>query len=338
MRLKDFYMYRSLSKLLICTLAMLSPVIGLAADPIVIRFSHVAAPDTPKGQGALLFQKKVEEQLAGVVKVEVYPNSSLYGDKEEIKALQDGKVEMLAVALAKLGSYSPKLKLFDLPFLFNSQAALDRFQSKPTGQQLLLSMEKQNIAGLAYWHNGMKQLSAQKPLREPEDIRGLKIRIQDSDVLESQFQLLGATPVKMPFNKVSQALDDGTINASENPWTNLYSKHLHEQQRYITESSHGSLDYMLITNASFWRQMPFNVRIKLETILGEVTYEVNRQADAQNQKDRAKIVSAGGNEIITLTNEQRQHWQTAMQPVWQHFENQIGQDLIKAAQYANEAP
>jgi len=338
MRLKDFYMYRSLSKILVCTLTMLSPVISMAADPIVIRFSHVAAPDTPKGQGALLFQKKVEEQLGGTVKVEVYPNSSLYGDKEEIQALQDGKVEMLAVALAKLGTYSPKLKLFDLPFLFDSQAALDRFQSKPTGQQLLLSMEKQNIAGLAYWHNGMKQLSAQKPLREPEDMRGLKVRIQDSDVLESQFQSLGATPVKLSFSKVNQALADGTINAAENPWTNLYSKHLYEQQRYITESNHGSLDYMLITNASFWRQIPFNVRIKLETILGEVTYEVNRQADALNQKDKAKIVSAGNNEVITLTNDQRQRWRAAMQPVWQHFEKQIGQDLIKAALYTNETP
>jgi C4-dicarboxylate-binding protein DctP len=331
-------MHRSITTMFACALALLSPVLSMAAEPIVIRFSHVASPDSPKGQGALLFQKKVDEQLAGLVKVEVYPNSSLYGDKDEIQALQNGKVEMLAVALAKLGTYSPKLKLFDLPFLFDSQAALDRFQTKPTGQQLLLSMEQQNMTGLAYWHNGLKQLSAQKPLREPEDVRGLKVRIQDSDVLETQFQALGATPIKMQFSKVNQAIADGTINAAENPWSNLYSKQLYEQQRYITESNHGSLDYMVITSVDFWRKIPFNVRLKLETILGEVTYEVNRQADVLNQKDKAKIVSVGSNEVITLSNEQRQRWRAAMQPVWQRFENQIGKDLIKAALYANDMP
>nr|WP_244309143.1 TRAP transporter substrate-binding protein [Pseudomonas duriflava] len=310
---------------------------GQAADPIVIRFSHVASPETPKGQGALLFQKLVAERLQGTVKVEVYPNSSLYGDENELQALQEGKVEMLAVALSKLSSYSPQLKVFDLPFLFDNQAAVDRFQTKPSGQQLLLSMQEKNITGLAYWHNGMKQLSAKRPLREPEDARGLKFRIQSSPVLEAQFEALGATPIQLPFRQVNQALASGTVDAAENPWSNIYSQKLNEQQRYISESNHGSLDYMLLTSASFWRSIPFSTRVQLESIINEVTYEVDRQAEDINQKDKLRIANAGTSEIITLTNEQRQHWRTAMQPVWQRFEAEIGKDLLKAARLANEA-
>ncbi|MDY7560978.1 TRAP transporter substrate-binding protein [Pseudomonas sp. 10B1] len=326
------------SRALLCAAAMTMASLTQAADPIVIKFSHVVAENTPKGQGALLFKKLVEERLAGKVKVEVYPNSSLFGDGKEMEALLLGDVQMLAPSLAKFEQYTKKTQVFDLPFLFNDLAAVDRFQHGPQGVALLSSMDDKGIHGLAYWHNGLKQLSANKPLHDPKDARGLKFRVQASSVLEAQFVALHANPRKMGFNEVYQGLQTGTVNGTENTWSNYESQKVNEVQKYFTESNHGLIDYMVITNAKFWSGLPPDIRTELEKIMAEVTVEVNKQAEALNQTAKQKIIDTHTSEIIQLTPEQRTAWREAMRPVWDKFSAQIGPDLIKAADDSNKAP
>lgn len=330
-------MLKPITQALICALGLSMAALAHADDPITIKFAHVVAEHTPKGQGALLFKKLAEERLPGKVVVQVYPNSSLFGDGKEMEALLLGDVQLIAPSLAKFEHYSKGVQIFDLPFLFDDMAAVDRFQKGPGGQKLLHSMEDKNITGLAYWHNGLKQLSANKPLRVPADARGLKFRVQASAVLEEQFKAVRANPRKMSFAEVYQGLQTGVVNGAENPYSNIYSQKMHEVQKYITESNHGLLDYMVITNTKFWNGLPTDVRSELEKILSEVTVSVNQQADALNQGDKQRILDAKTTEIITLTPEQRAEWRKVMQPVWKKFEPEIGADLIKAAQQANEA-
>ncbi|MFI8480322.1 C4-dicarboxylate TRAP substrate-binding protein DctP [Pseudomonas sp. NPDC078700] len=328
-------MFKMTAKALACALSLSIAGMAQAADPIVIKFSHVVADNTPKGQGANLFKKLVEERLPGKVKVEVYPNSSLFGDGKEMEALLLGDVQLIAPSLAKFEQYTKKLQIFDLPFLFNDIHAVDKFQQSPQGQELLTSMESKNITGLGYWHNGMKQLSANKPLHEPKDARGLKFRVQASAVLEEQFKAVRANPRKMSFAEVYQGLQTGVVNGAENPYSNIYSQKFNEVQKYITESNHGVLDYMLITNTKFWNGLPEDVRTELDKILVEVTAEVNKQAEILNEGDKQRIIDAKTSEIITLTPEQRAEWRDAMKPVWKKFEGDIGADLIKAAEASN---
>ncbi len=305
------------------------------ASEIVIKFSHVVADNTPKGQGAQLFKKLVEERLAGKVKVEVYPNSSLFGDAKELEALALGDVQLLAPSLSKFDRYTPKLAVFDLPFLFDNIEAVDRFQASDEGKELLKSMEDSGFLGLGYWHNGMKQLSANKPLRVPADAAGLKFRIQASDVLLAQFEALNANPQKMAFAEVYQALQVGTVDGQENTWSNIYSQKFYEVQKYITESNHGVLDYLLLTSTEFWEGLPDDIRTELEAIVAEVSTEVNRLAGELNAGDRQKIAESGVSEIIELTPDERKAWKDAMKPVWEKFQDGIGVELIEAAQTSN---
>lgn len=316
-------------------LAALSCQVALADEPILIKFSHVVADNTPKGQGALLFKQLVEQRLEGKVKVEVYPNSTLYGDANELEALRKNEVQLLAPSLAKFEQYTKQLQVFDLPFLFDDLEAVNRFQKRAKGRQLLRSMEAHDIAGLAYWHNGMKQLSATRALHAPGDAKGLSFRIQPSAVLEAQFSQIGANSQKLPFSEVFNALKSGQVQGAENPWSNIYSKKLHEVQPFITETNHGVLDYMLVSNSRFWYGIPHNIRTELEAIIDEVTYAVNKQAEADNQADRQRIIDSGRSQVISLTPEQRLAWREAMRPVWTQFEEQIGKDVIKAAQTVN---
>lgn len=328
-------MFKLTAKALACALSLTIAGLAQAADPIVIKFSHVVAEHTPKGQGALLFKQLAEERLAGKVKVEVYPNSSLFGDGKEMEALLLGDVQIIAPSLAKFEHYSKPIQIFDLPFLFDDMAAVDRFQASPAGQGLLTSMESKGITGLGYWHNGMKQLSANKALYEPKDARGLKFRVQASQVLEEQFKAVRANPRKMSFAEVYQGLQTGVVNGAENPYSNIYSQKMHEVQKYITESNHGLLDYMVITNTKFWTGLPDDVRTELRKIMDEVSVEVNKQAEALNQGDKQRILEAKTTEIITLSDEERAKWREAMKPVWKKFEGEIGAELIKAAEAAN---
>ena len=329
-------MFKHTLKALVCAFPLFAGFAS-AADPISIKFAHVVAEHTPKGQGALLFKKLAEERLPGQVKVEVYPNSSLFGDGKEMEALLLGDVQLLAPSLAKFEHYSRPIQIFDLPFLFNDINALDRFQQSPQGQALLKSMEGKGLTGLGYWHNGMKQLSANKALYEPKDARGLKFRVQASAVLDEQFKALRAAPRKMSFAEVYQGLQTGVVNGTENTWSNYESQNVYEVQKFFTESDHGAIDYMVITNTKFWNGLPADVRSTLDAVMAEVTVEVNKQAEVLNAASRQRIVDAGTSEIIILTPEQREMWRESMRPVWKKFEGDIGVDLIQAAEQANQS-
>jgi C4-dicarboxylate-binding protein DctP len=319
----------------------LTACLGLGSAPagaeIVIKFSHVVAEGTPKGQGALLFKKLAEERLPGEVKVEVYPNSQLFGDAKEMEALALGDVHLIAPSLSKFDKFTKQLQVFDLPFLFDDIAAVDRFQASETGQALLTSMTDLGFLGLGYWHNGMKQLSAGKPLRTPADAKGLKFRIQASDVLLAQFEALDANPQKMAFAEVYQALQVGTVDGQENTWSNIYTQKFYEVQPYITETNHGVIDYMIVANAEFWSGLDDDVRTELEAIMDEVTAEVNRLAEELNHQDKQKIIDSGRSEIIELTPEERAAWVETMQPVWDQFKDDIGEEIVEAARAANGA-
>jgi C4-dicarboxylate-binding protein DctP len=308
------------------------------AQPIVIKFSHVAADSTPKGQGALMFQKLVQERMGDKVAIEVYSNSQLYGDAKEMEALALGDVQIIAPSLSKFDRFTKKIQVFDLPFLFDDLEAVDRFQASPTGRELLKAIEDMGFLGLAYWHNGMKHLSANRPLRMPEDAKGLKFRVQNSDVLVEQFRQIGANPQKMAFSEVYQALQTGAIDGQENAWTNIYSQKFYEVQKYIMESDHGVLDYMVVVNTEFWNSLPQDVRAGLEEILGEVTTVVNRMADELNRRDRQRIVDSGRSEVVALSEEEKEAWRQAMRPVWTQFEDEIGKEVIEAAVASNRAP
>lgn len=313
--------------------ALVSP--SFADEPIVIKFSHVVASDTPKGKGADLFKKLAEEKFPGRVKVETYPNSSLYGDGKEMEALLTGNVQMLAPSLAKFSKYQKKIQIFDLPFLFDDIAAVEKFQNSDKGKELLNSMRDKGIIGLAYWNNDVKHMSANKPLRKPSDARGLKFRVQASDVLDAQFKRLTAIPRKMAFAEVYQGLQSGVVDGTENPYSNVYSQKMHEVQKYITETGHAPLGYMVITSDKFWSGLPDDIRKGLEEILADVTVKVNQEAQALNQREKDRIIKAGTTEILTLTDAEKDEWRKAMVPVWKKFEGEIGTDLIEAAQKSN---
>ena len=312
--------------------------VGLAAQaaPIVIKYSHVVADITPKGQAALKFKELAEKKLPGKVEVQVFPNSQLFGDGKEMEALILGDVQIIAPSLAKFGKYTKQLQIFDLPFLFNDIKAVDRFQASPEGQKLLSSMEKKGIKGFGYLHNGMKQLSANKPLGAPADAKGLKFRIQASDVLEAQFKAVGANPQKIAFAEVYQSLQTGVVDGAENPWANIYSKKFHEVQSYITESNHGVLDYMVIANAKWWSGLPADVQKGLNEAMKESIAFGNKVALEEDASFRQKVIDDKKAKVLRMNADHLQQWRTAMQPVWKKFEGEIGKDLIDAALKANK--
>ncbi|MBY0411334.1 MAG: TRAP transporter substrate-binding protein [Burkholderiaceae bacterium] len=310
--------------------------LGVQAAPIVIKYSHVVADVTPKGKAALKFKELVEKNLAGKVEVQVFPNSQLFGDGKEMEALLLGDVQIVAPSLAKFGKYTKQLQIFDLPFLFDDIEAVDRFQASPEGQGMLSSMSKKGIMGFGYLHNGMKQLSANTKLLKPEDAKGLKFRIQASDVLEAQFKAVGANPQKISFAEVYQALQTGVVDGTENPWSNTYSKKFHEVQKYIMDSDHGVLDYMVITNAKWWAGLPPDIQKILKTAMDESIVYGNKAALEEAKSFREKVIADKKAEVVPMTKEQKMAWRTAMKPVWTKFEGEIGKNLIDAAQRANK--
>ena len=320
-----------------CVAAFALSAPAAAQQPIVIKFSHVVAEHTPKGQGALKFKELAEKKLPGKVQVQVFPSSQLFGDAKELEALLLGDVQLIAPSLSKFDRYSKKIQLFDLPFLFDDIDAVDRFQSSAKGQELLSSMKNRGLLGLAYWHNGMKQLSTNRDkLERPEDVKGLKFRIQASDVLEAQFRALGANPQKMAFSEVYQALQTGVVDGQENTWSNIYSQKFHEVQKTIAETNHGVIDYMVVTNAKWWDGLPADIRKGLSEAMAEATAYANKMAEDLNQGDRKKIAEAGKARIQKLTKDDVAAWRKAMEPVWKKFEGDIGRDLIDAALKSNK--
>jgi len=307
------------------------------ANPMIIKFSHVVAEATPKGQAALKFKELAEKLLPGKVEVQVFPSSQLFGDAKEMEALLLGDVQFIAPSLSKFDRYTKKLQIFDLPFLFDNIGAVDKFQHSPQGKALLDSMLSKGIKGLAYWHNGMKQLSTDKDqLKRPEDAKGLKFRIQQSDVLEAQFRAIGANPQKMAFSEVYQALQTGVVDGQENTWSNIYSQKYYEVQKTIAQTNHGVIDYMVITNAKWWNGLPPDIRKGLAQAMEEATAYGNGIANEFNERDRKRIAEAGKAKIQELSKDDVAVWRKAMEPVWKKFEPDIGNDLIQAALKSNK--
>jgi C4-dicarboxylate-binding protein DctP len=303
-----------------------------AADQVyLIKFPHVTAPSTPKGQAAQRFKELAEERFPGRVVVEVYPSSQLMNDDDSLEALAFGEIQMIAVSLSKFDRLTHSYQVFDLPFLFPNLEAVEAFQASPAGRETLSELTDRGFLGLAFWHNGMKQLGSPRPLRRPEDAAGLKFRIMESDVLQAQVLAIGGNPQKMALGEVYQALQTGAIDAQENTWSNIYSSKFYEVQPYITESNHGYIGYLVAVNPQFWQSLPDDVRTGLEEIVAEVTAWGNARSEEINQKGRADIIASGRSEIIELTPDELAAWQEAMRPVWDEFSGVIGQDLIDAA-------
>ena len=300
-----------------------------AQGVITIKFSHVVAPDTPKGKGADKFKELAEQYTQGRVKVEVYPNSQLYKDKEEVDALQLGAVQMLAPSLAKFGPLGVReFEVFDLPFIVPDKPALRRVTEGALGRRLFARLETKGVTGLAYWDNGFKIMHCNKALREPADFRGVKMRIQSSKVLEAQFRTLGALPQVMPFSDVYQALQTGVVDGSENSPSNIYTQKHYEVQKFLTLSDHGYNGYAVITNKKFWDGLPADIRAGLDRAMAEATVFANASAQKDNDDAMAAMRAYGKIAIIELTAEQKAVWRKALEPVTTEMASRVGRETI----------
>lgn len=302
-----------------------------AAEPIVIKFSHVVAPDTPKGRAAEYFKQLAESRTQGRVRVEVYPNSQLYKDREEMEALQLGAVQMLAPSLSKFGPLGVRsFELFDLPYIFPNKETLYRVMDGDVGKKLFAMLEPKGILGLAFWDNGFKQMSANRPLHKVEDFHGLKMRIQSSKVLEAQMKALGANPQVMAFSEVYSALQQGVVDGTENPMSNFYTQKMNEVQKDLTLSDHGYLGYAVIVNKNFWDGLPPDIREILDKAMKDATAFERKIAQQENDEALAKVKAAGTTRIYVLPYRDRLAWYKVLLPVHKEFEDVIGRDLIQA--------
>jgi C4-dicarboxylate-binding protein DctP len=300
-----------------------------AQSPIVIKFSHVVASDTPKGKAAEKFKELAEKYSDGKVKVEVYPNSTLYKDKEELEALQLGAVQMLAPSNSKFGPIGVReFEVFDLPYILPDLATLRKVTDGPLGTRLLKLLEPKGMTGLAYWDNGFKQMTANRKLIAPSDYKGMKFRIQSSKVIEAQFRTLGAIPQVMAFSEVYQALQTGVVDGQENTWSNIYTQKMHEVQKYATVTNHGYIGYVVVANKKFWEGMPPDIRAACEKALKEATEYGNGQSARENDDALADIKKSGKTEILNLTQEQDAAMRKAMMPVYKEVASRVGQPLI----------
>ena len=302
-----------------------------AAEPILIKFSHVVATDTPKGKAAEKFKELAESYTKGAVKVEVYPNSLLYKDREEMEALQLGAVQMLAPSLSKFGTLGVRdFEIFDLPYIFPNKATLYRVMDGEIGQRLFAKLENKGIKGLAYWDNGFKQMSANRPLKNVEDFKGLKMRIQSSRALDAQMRVLGAIPQSMALADAYNALKTGAVDGTENPVSNLYTQKMHEVQKYLTISDHGYLGYAVIVNQAFWDGLKPDIRVQLEKAMRDATAYERQIAQDENDGALGKVRASGKMNIYILPNEGRRAWQQALLSVHEQFAEVVGWDTIQA--------
>ena len=315
-----------------CLLASVMLALGLSANAqIVIKFSHVVATDTPKGQASEFFAKRAGELTKGKVKVDVYANSQLYKDKEEMEALQMGAVQMLAPSLAKFGPLGVKeFEVFDFPFLFVNTAELHKVTQGTVGANLLAKLEPKGVKGLAYWDNGFKSFSANSPLKNVADYKGKKFRIQSSKVLEEQIRALGGIPQVMAFSEVYQALQTGVVDGTENPISNLYSQKMHEVQKHLTLTEHGYLGYAVIVNKKFWDGLPPDIRAQLEQAMKEATALANKVAQKDNDDALEGVKKAGKTTVYTPTKDERMALKKALVPVHAKMADRVGKDLLEA--------
>ena len=302
---------------------------------VVVKFSHVTNTDKhPKGIAASLLEKRVNEEMNGKMCMEVFPSSTLYNDNKVLEAMLQGDVQLAAPSLSKFEKFTKQFRIFDLPFMFNDMNAVNAYQASDAGQSMLDSMQKRGLQGLAYWHNGMKQMSASKPLILPTDANGLKFRVQSSDVLVAQMEAIGGSPQKMAFSEVYGALQQGVVDGQENTWSNIFGKKFFEVQDGVTETNHGIIDYLLVANVDWLEGLDAGVRDQFLTIIAEVTEARNGEAYSVNQAAKASVIAAGG-VVRELTAEQRAVWVETMKPVWAKFEGDVGADNIAAAQKIN---
>ena len=323
----------------ILALTVSAGAVSAACDDgeIVIKFSHVTNTDKhPKGIAASLLESRVNEEMNGKACMEVFPNSTLYNDDQVLEALLQGDVQLAAPSLSKFEQFTKQFRIFDLPFMFKDIDAVDAFQNSDTGQAMKDSMQRRGLQGLAFWHNGMKQMSANKPLMSPSDANGLKFRVQNSDVLKAQMAAMGGSPQPMAFSEVYGALQTGVVDGQENTWSNIYGKKFFEVQDGVTETNHGIIDYLLVTSVDWLDSLDGDVRDQLMTIVAEVTEARNSESTKVNGDAKQAIIDAGG-VVRTLNAEQRQEWVDVMKPVWDQFRDDVGQDNIDAAQKFNEA-
>jgi C4-dicarboxylate-binding protein DctP len=320
-----------ISALLFGLLSCALSATAIAQQPIVIKFSHVVATDTPKGKAAEMFAKKAGELTGGKVKVEVYANSTLYKDKEEMEALQLGAVQMLAPSLAKFGPLGVKeFEVFDLPFIFDNDEALHKVTTGPVGQQLLAKLEPKGIRGLAYWDNGFKSFSANTPIKAPADLKGKKLRIQSSKVLEEEIRALGALPQQMAFSEVYQALQTGVVDGTENPISNFYTQKMHEVQKHLSITDHGYLGYAVIVNKKFWDALPADIRKQLDEAMVQATRYANQIAKIENDNSLEAVKKSGKTQVYVPTKEERMAFKKALVPVHQKMTSRIGKETIDA--------
>ncbi len=305
-----------------------------AEEPILIRFAHVVSDETPKGAGALRFKELVEERLDGRVRVEVYPLSRRVNDDEALLALLFGDIELAAPSLAKFKAYTPQLQVFDLPFLFDDMDHVERFYETDAGQALLSSMEDRGLKGLAFWSNGPRVISADRSVRTPDDVEGVRFRIEPSAVFHDQWTRATAVPIPMPFGRVADALRDGIVDGQENAWSNIRSRELARYTPHFLELDHSFLNYMVVSSAEFWDGLPDDIRGSLEAILAEVSAEVNEDAREHAAADRAAVLAEQGIEVVTPSEAERQAWQEVFAPVRATFDAEVGVELLQAVEEA----
>jgi C4-dicarboxylate-binding protein DctP len=318
-------------------LTALASAAAIAQQPIVIKFSHVVAESTPKGKGALKFKELAEQRSKGRVKVEVYPNSSLFKDGEEMEALQLGSVQLLAPSLAKFGPLGVReFEVFDLPYIFDNYAELHKVTDGPVGASLFRRLEGKGIVGLAYWDNGFKVMSANKPIRTPADYKGLKMRIQSSKVLGDEMKALGAIPQVMAFSEVYQALQTGVVDGTENPPSNFYTQKMHEVQKYLAVTDHGYLGYAVIANKKFWDGLPADIRTTLQGAMKDATSYADEIAQKENEEALAAVKKSGKTQVITLTAAEKAQMKKAMVGVHKDNEARVGKETIEAVYQATD--
>lgn len=302
---------------------------GWAQSPIVIKYSHVVANDTPKGKGSLKFKELAEKYTGGKVKVEVYPNSALYKDKEEIEALQLGSVQMLGPSTAKFAPLGAKeFEALDLPWLFKDDATYDKAMKGEIGQWLFKKLEPKGITGLAYWDNGFHMVSANRPLLNPADFQGLKVRISGSKIADRYLRDLGSIPQILAFSEVYQALQTGVVDGCENTPSNYVTQKFHEVQKHITVSYHAHLQYAVIVNSKFWAGLPADIKGQVDKAMAEATDYTNSIAQQENADSLEEIKKSGKTELHYLTDAQHKAWQVAMAPTYKWAKGRVGQEIL----------
>ncbi|HEV7815114.1 MAG TPA: TRAP transporter substrate-binding protein [Janthinobacterium sp.] len=313
----------------LCAAMALASGLASAQAPIVIKFSHVTTADTPKGMAAQRFKELAEKATKGRVKVEVYPNSQLYKDTEEMEALELDAVQMLAPSLSKFAPLGVKeFEVYDLPYILPSKAALTRVNDGPVGRSLLKKLEPKGITGLAFWDNGFKEMTGDRPMRLPADLKGMKMRIQSSRVLDAQMRALGAIPQELAFSQVYAAMQSGLVDGSENAPSNIYTQKMHEVQKYMTMSDHGYLGYVVVTNKKFWDSLPADIRDELAAAMKEATRYADLIAQQENERALAAIRKSGKMQVYILTAQEKAEWRKALLPVQRAMEEHIGKQLI----------